>query len=289
MYRMAALPASAYEAANEEDRTRMRADRRKILASLPRGRATLDFLAANAENLVDSKEWIEDQLILVNEMPDGAHKTRIQQALRKQLETANKWSNMATVAARNGMDIAMKLYTPEATMPDMDDDTAKALRELIKKKEADQKKKEAQDSKVGWKGSSYKRPAPYAYKAGSYNSGTGVVSNWAIQQLLSQQLMQQQGAGSAGGGTGSAAAAAATAASGSSTQAPDPGYAARMMAGKMIYPCHGCGVVGHWKKDGTCKPADIAAHIKKRMAEKAATEAASKGADSDSGKQYCII
>jgi hypothetical protein len=27
--------------------------------------------------------------------------------------------------------------------------------------------------------------------------------------------------------------------------------------------------MGHWKKDNQCKPADVAAHIRKRMAEQA--------------------
>jgi len=44
-------------------------------------------------------------------------------------------------------------------------------------------------------------------------------------------------------------------------------------------------------KDGECKPADVAAHIKKRMADKAAAdkEVEKAGTDDDSGMYYCIF
>ena len=44
-------------------------------------------------------------------------------------------------------------------------------------------------------------------------------------------------------------------------------------------------------KDGECKPADVAAHIKKRMADKAAAdkEVDKAGTDDDSGMYYCIF
>jgi hypothetical protein len=44
----------------------------------------------------------------------------------------------------------------------------------------------------------------------------------------------------------------------------------RLMAmARIQYPCHQCGIMGHWKKDGVCKASDIAAHLQKRMAEQA--------------------
>ncbi len=46
-------------------------------------------------------------------------------------------------------------------------------------------------------------------------------------------------------------------------------YAARIALARVQYPCHNCGVMGHWNKDNQCKPADVAAHIRKRMAEQA--------------------
>jgi hypothetical protein len=71
------------------------------------------------------------------------------------------------------------------------------------------------------------------------------------------------------------------AASGSSQH--DAGYAARMAAGRLQYACHGCGMHGHWKKDGECNPADVAAFMKKKMAEQAKKDAEEEEAE-DSGK-----
>jgi hypothetical protein len=44
----------------------------------------------------------------------------------------------------------------------------------------------------------------------------------------------------------------------------DNGYAAEA---RIQSPFHVIGIMGHWKKDGMCKAADVAAHIKRRMAE----------------------
>jgi hypothetical protein len=63
----------------------------------------------------------------------------------------------------------------------------------------------------------------------------------------------------------------------------DAGYAARMAASRLQYPCHGCGVHGHWKKDGECNPADVAAYMKKKMADQAKKDAEEEEAE-DSGK-----
>jgi hypothetical protein len=56
-----------------------------------------------------------------------------------------------------------------------------------------------------------------------------------------------------------------------------------MAAGSLQYPCHGCGVHGHWKKDGECNPADVAAYMKKKMADQAKKDAEEEEAE-DSGK-----
>ncbi len=36
------------------------------------------------------------------------------------------------------------------------------------------------------------------------------------------------------------------------SRAPDP---------RCAYPCHACGLKGHWKTDGKCKPEDVRAHL----------------------------
>jgi hypothetical protein len=54
---------------------------------------------------------------------------------------------------------------------------------------------------------------------------------------------------------------------------PGSDYAARLAMARIQYPCHQCGIMGHWKKDGQCKAADVPAHLQKRMAEQAEREA----------------
>jgi hypothetical protein len=54
---------------------------------------------------------------------------------------------------------------------------------------------------------------------------------------------------------------------------PGRDYTARLAMARIQYPCHQCGIMGHWKKDGQCKASDIAAHLQKHMAEQAEREA----------------
>ncbi len=84
------------------------------------------------------------------------------------------------------------------------------------------------------------------------------------------QQLSKNGEASGQSGSGSSKGAGG---SGGGQQGQDGGYAAKIALARIQYPCHTCGVLGHWKKDGECKPADIAAHIKCRMAEQAGQEA----------------
>jgi hypothetical protein len=54
---------------------------------------------------------------------------------------------------------------------------------------------------------------------------------------------------------------------------PGSDYAARLAMAWIQYHCHQCVIMGHWKKDGQCKAADIATHLQKHMAEQAEREA----------------
>jgi len=114
-----------------------------------------------------------------------------------------------------------------------------------------------------------KRPFPYSKPGYSgYGGYGGGLNSWALQQVLLQQLSKN---GEASGQSGSGSSKGASG-SGGGQQGQDGGYAAKIALARIQYPCHACGVLGHWKKDGECKPADIAAHIKRRMAEQAAQE-----------------
>ena len=60
-------------------------------------------------------------------------------------------------------------------------------------------------------------------------------------------------AGVSGGGSGGGSSAVAA----QGLSLPQPVSASP----RERYPCHGCGVRGHWKGDGSCKPEDVRAHI----------------------------
>jgi hypothetical protein len=169
----------------------------------------------------------------------------------------------------------------------LDDAKARLLERARKEQEA-KKKKENSESETSWKMLNVKKSSPYSYGKPSfggeygvsYGGGSSGLGNWALQQLLLQQL--SQGTESGGQGKlGGAKRGPTPAASGSGQH--DAGYAARMAGGHLQYPCHGCGVHGHWKKDGECNPADVAAFMKKKMAEQAKKDAEEEEAE-DAGK-----
>jgi hypothetical protein len=148
----------------------------------------------------------------------------------------------------------------------MDDEETKLLEKMRKEKEAPKKKEVADGGKTGWKGLAVKRNTPYTKgryggRYGGYTATAMGLSNWALQQLLTQQLAEAASKTETGQGGGSQSPVAGP----SGQQAGD--YAARITSVRVQYPCHNCGVMGHWKKENQCKPADVAAHIGKRMAE----------------------
>ena len=159
---MAELGQCAYEAADADGREKLRADRRKLVAGLPRGSTGKDYLALAAEHANNAREELEDLLLVVAAMADGPDKARLQQNLRRALALGVKRAGMASIAAQDGMDIAYQIYQPEPKFDDMDDEEAKLRKELLKKKEA-AKKKESTEAGSSWKGG-YRRVAPYNYK-----------------------------------------------------------------------------------------------------------------------------
>jgi len=269
----AQIPETAYERMTADERAKERLDRQKMLVSLPKGDLRESYLTFVAGLNVDVRESLEDMLLLANTLPDGtaaalAAKARVVQAARMTLEKVGRLHKISLVAAKDGADIAHRIFNPEPTFAEMDDEETKLLEKMRKEKEAAKKKEAADGGKAGWKGLAVKRNAPYT--KGSYGGGYGGyaatatgLSNWALQQLLTQQLAAAASKSEAGQGGGSQSPVAGP----SGQQAGD--YAARIALARVQYPCHNCGVMGHWKKDNQCKPADVAAHIRKRMAEQA--------------------
>jgi hypothetical protein len=93
---------------------------------------------------------------------------------------------------------------------------------------------------------------------------------WALQQLLAQKTGQSNDNKKSGGGG-----------------QQDSGYAARMTANRLQYPCNGCGVLGHWKRDGECNPKDVAAYIKKKMEEQSKRDA-EEDDDNEPGTKHIL-
>jgi hypothetical protein len=228
-------------------------------------------MAFAATLIVEIQENLEDLLLLANSLPgvpaavaDG--KKRLIQASRGALERAGRMHKIALIATKEGPDTAQRIFNPEPSYAGMNEEKTKML-EKVRKEEAAKKKENGEAGKSGWKGLAAKRVSPYpGFKSGGYggNYGGGYVglNNWALQQLAGNKTEGGQGAGM---GVKQPAAATMT----SQQVPPGSDYAARLAMGRIQYHCHQCGIMGHWKKDGQCKAADIATHLQKHMAEQA--------------------
>jgi hypothetical protein len=238
-----------------------RLERQKMLVSLPRSKVEQEYLASVAAKVVDLREAAEDLVLVANEQTVEALKVRLVQGSRTVLDMAAKLHGMSLVAAKEGPDCWQKIFNPAPTYSELEEEEAKQLEKYRKDREAS--KKEASElSKSSWKGA--KRATAYN-KTGYGGFGGGGFRNWALQQMLIQQLASKSGGSE---GQGSQSGAGPFGANGSGHQQPqDNGYAAKIALARIQYPCHGCGIMGHWKKDGMFKVADIAPHIKRRMAE----------------------
>jgi hypothetical protein len=278
------LPESAFERMTAEERAKERVERQKVLVGIPRGTLLQKYHAFAAGLSVELQESLEDLLVAANALPGEAAgaqaaKARVIQAGRGSLERANRAVKILYVAAMEGGDAAQRIFNPEPTFAGMNDEEAKIL-EKIRKEREQAKKKESEAAKTGWKGLG-KRPAPYSFKpgfggygsgfgggyGGGYGGGAADLNSWALQQLLAQQLNTKKNESAkacSGGGQPPAASG--------SGQGSQPDYATRIAMARIQYPCHACGIMGHWKKDGVCKAADVAAHLQKRMAEQADRE-----------------
>jgi len=258
---MAELPETSFERATQEAREKERLDRQKLLVSLPRSKAEQNVFSLMAERSAELQEDTEDVLLLLGTVAPEELKNRLIQSVRKMGVKAARSFKIAQVAAKEGAMAAEKVFIPAPVYMGLDNEESKILEKFRKDQEA-AKKKEATKSESSWKFNNAKKTTPYGYNYGKagygsgYGGGSGGLGNWALQQLLSQQLSQGESSGKQKG---------APAAAGRSGQ-QDSGYAARMAAARIQYPCHGCGIHGHWKKDGQCKPVDVANYIKRRMA-----------------------
>jgi hypothetical protein len=280
------LPETSFERATQEARDKERLERQKLLVSLPRSKPEQNILAHLAEKLAELREETEDMLLWATTVEGAAVRTRLVQGLRSLGAKNAQLLKTSMIAAKEGCATAEQVFIPAPTYMELDDAEARLLEKARREQEA-KKKKDAAKSDSSWKMLNAKKSSPYGYGkpgfSGGYGSGYGGggsgLGNWALQQLLSQQLQQ----GTSAGGSGKKATSKMGQPVAGSSGQQDAGYAARMAAGRLQYPCHGCGVHGHWKKDGECNPADVAAYMKKKMADQAKKDAEEEEAE-DSGK-----
>jgi len=241
------LPETPFERMTAEARDRERIERQKMLVSLPKGKLEQAYLAFNAGLTVEMRESLEELLLMANAMPNepaaaGELRGRFIQATRSSLEKAARLHKISLVAAVEGPDAAQKVFNPAPTYGEMDDEETKMLEKFRKEREAAKKKEANEASKSGWKGMAAKRPTPYGGAGSGFKSGYGGgygggLSNWAIQQLLVQQLTSKSGDGAQGTSSGGKATAAAS--SGSSQQASGGNdYATRIALARIQYPCN---------------------------------------------------
>jgi len=226
------IPETAFERATQEARDKERLDRQKLLVSLPRGKPEQGVLALLAEKIADLREEQQDALLLLATEDLATVRARLVQHHRSLDAKAARLFKIAQVGAKEGTAAAQRVFIPAPVYMDLDDEEARTLEKFRKEQEAAKKK----------------------------FSGAGGLGGWALQKLLEQQMSS--------GSESKPKASSSSAAAGSSGQ-QEASMAARMAANRLQYPCNGCGVLGHWKRDDQCKPADVAKYIKKKMAEQA--------------------
>jgi hypothetical protein len=128
-----------------DERVKERLDRQKMLVSLSKGDLRESYLMFVAGLNMDVRESLEDMLLLVNTLSDRTAaalvaKTRVVQAARMTLEKVGRLHKMSLVAAKDGADIAHRIFNPEPTFDEMDDEETKLLVKMRKEKEAARKK-----------------------------------------------------------------------------------------------------------------------------------------------------
>jgi hypothetical protein len=235
-------------------------ERQKLLVSLPRSKPEQSMFALVAESVAELRE---DVLLLLATEDLNAQKATLVQYLQGLGAKMAKPLKIATIGTKEGSSTAQHLFIPAPAYPDLDVEESKALEKIRK----EQEKKESGKSESSWKMFNAKKVTPYGYNNGKqrydrgfggYSGGLGGLGSWALQQL--NQGASGSGKQKNGGG-----------------QQRSPGRELRGPDGSQ-YPCNGCGVLGHWKRDGECSPADDTKYIKRKMEEQAKKDDEEEGA-----------
>jgi hypothetical protein len=198
---------------------------RRALAAVPRNTPEATFLIAEATRLLDVQFRFEDALVaaLAVEVPAGTVgcEAAISQ-LRLAIPPLAETVGRLSMAAQFDIHSVTEAMLPEDATPGVSPSQFKAVRTLFRQRfEAQQKAQEE------------------------------------AQRVLFRRRQAMA----------MAAATAAATSTAAGMPAPVPATGANSAAlgvrlpGRLRYPCDACGVKGHWKEDGQCKPEDIRKHI----------------------------
>jgi hypothetical protein len=216
--------------ASAEERSAERERQRRALAALPRTTTVSTFLANRAVALLDLQLRIEDTLLVLKNTavaPANTPECRsVIQHLRAALPLISAEMGTHVVAARYDIESAAEALHQDEDLPGVAVPFLKAARSAYKQREEAAAKAQAELQRLQMRRRIQANAAATAITAASQAAGP--------------------------------AAAASTAAAAGSGGAVYPRPVAAGNNNKYRFPCDACGVKGHWKAEGVCKPEDLA-------------------------------
>ena len=247
----------AFESMSAEAREKERNDRRIWLRDMPRQTEEQQFLADSVQAWTDVRERAENNLLVVKAAAAGkapaSPEVELLVSQRKMLETINTWVKRTGLAARDGMKIALELFMPHHMESQLTEEEAKQYKAIRRKRE--EEKKAVAAAAAGYiPGGRRDRGNPY-----------GRVPDLFILQQQQQlaAYAAAKGIPAAAGGESSSGAASGTPATGANAA---PAHTGGGLSARQRFPCKSCDKMGHWMRDGLCKPEDVATAVAKRIA-----------------------
>ena len=254
---MAALPFEGLSKAAKED---VRERRRGWLAKLPDTTPEQAFLVEITSAWTAMRESVEDSLVFLaataaGKAADSPEAEELARA-RKNATTAAAWIKRAGMAASEGTTAAVDIFAPKYMEDELTEEEMKAYK--THKRRSEEVKRSGYPGGAGARrrGGGY-FPYPPPMQGHMYNMFGGGAAG----------VQQQQAAG-----VGPAAAAGAPSGGQLALQyGGQQGYMGGQMSTfgmsqRSKFPCKACGKMGHWMRDGLCKPDDVAAEMARQYA-----------------------
>jgi hypothetical protein len=223
------------QAAAVEVRRAERDRRRPIVSCLPKVTDTAAFLAASATMLLDMQDSLEDGADIVQRLEDEDDLLQAQRSaaalFTNSLAITNELFSKLVLAARYDCAAVQTTMDSEEPLPGVTPAVVKAIKAAhAARVDAEKKLREskAKGSGGGWR-NSYATMATVAAAAGGSQPPQPPQSHASSSHRMDLPLPLPQ---------------------------PVPAVSARER-----YPCHNCGMRGHWRADNVCRPEDVRAHI----------------------------